>query len=146
MASMHAEPVVLPGHRLSALFIPFPFVCFTLTMATDILFWRTTNLMWQNFSAWLLFAGALFGAIGILAGIIDWIRPATRLMMPGIAATLGFIVVLLLSVVNSLIHAGDGWTAVVPNGLVASAVTMLAMLVTLWLAASRRPVAYRRLS
>ena len=33
--------------------------CFALTVLTDIAYWQTVNLMWQNFSAWLLFAGLL---------------------------------------------------------------------------------------
>ncbi|MGE6741903.1 DUF2231 domain-containing protein [Allorhizobium pseudoryzae] len=145
MATTYNETVVHRGHRASALFVPFPFVCFTLALITDILFWRTANLMWQNFSAWLLFAGGVFGGLAVLTGLFDWLRPASRRLMPGIAASIGFIIMLLISVVNSLIHAGDGWTAVVPNGLIASALTMLVMIVTLVLAA-RRPVIYRRVS
>ncbi len=145
MATTYSETVVHRGHRASALFVPFPFVCFTLCFITDILFWRTANLMWLNFSAWLLFAGALFGALAVLTGLFDWLRPSSRALMPGVAASLCFIVMLLISVVNSLIHAGDGWTAVVPNGLLASALTMAVMIVTLLLAA-RRPVVYRRIS
>ena len=145
MATSYAETVVHRGHRLSAIFVPFPFVCFTLAAATDVLFWRTSNVMWQNFSAWLLFAGALFGAVAIVTGLFDWLRPSSRLLMPGLLASIGFIVMLLLALVNSLVHAGDGWTAVVPNGLILSALTVAVMIVTLVLSA-RRPVVYRRVS
>lgn len=120
------------GHRLSALFLPFPFVCFTLALLTDLAFWRTAYLMWQNFSAWLLFAGLVFGGIGILAAIVDWLRPATRPARPSAAQIVLFLIVLVLAVINSFIHAGDGWTAVVPNGLILSAVTFLFILITLW--------------
>ena len=33
---------------------------------------------------------------------------------------------------DSLVHAGDGWTGVVPYGLILSAATVLVMLVTDW--------------
>jgi uncharacterized membrane protein len=49
---------------------------------------------------------------------------------------IGNVAVLLLALVNSLIHAGDGWTAVVPWGLVLSAVTVLVLIVTTWLGRS----------
>jgi uncharacterized membrane protein len=116
---------------LQAVFVPFPFVCFTLTLATDIIFWQTSNIMWQNFSAWLLFAGLIFGGIGMLAGLIDLLRARTRPLRPSLAPILLYILVLALAFLNSLIHAGDGWTAVMPYGLLISAVTFLLLLVAL---------------
>ena len=41
--------------------------------------------------------------------------------------------VLVLAAVNGLVHAGDGWTAVVPRGLLLSALTVLLMIATAWL-------------
>lgn len=132
------------GYPLQRLFVPIPFVSFTLNLATDVLFWQTANLMWQNFSAWLLFAGLGGGAIAIIAGIIDLMRPSTRLLRPGLPEILGFFVILALALLNSLVHAGDGWTAVVPNGLVISASTFLIILLTLVFAArSERALNWR---
>jgi uncharacterized membrane protein len=123
------------GYPLQRLFVPFPFVSFTLALSTDIAFWQTTNLMWQNFSSWLLFAGLLFGALAIIAAIIDLIRPSTRLLRPSLPEVLGFLIILVLAFVNSFVHAGDGWTAVVPTGLSLSAATFLVILLTLVFAA-----------
>jgi uncharacterized membrane protein len=132
------------GYPLQRLFVPIPFVCFTLTLATDILFWQTANLMWQNFSAWLLFAGLVGGSLAVFAGIIDLLRPSTRISRPGFAEITGFLIVLALAVLNSLVHAGDGWTAVVPNGLMLSAGTFLVILLTLVFAArSERALNWR---
>ncbi|NEK18847.1 DUF2231 domain-containing protein, partial [Rhizobium leguminosarum] len=66
------------AYPMQSLVVPFPFVCFTLALATDIAFWQTGNLMWQNFSAWLLFAGLMLGSLAILAGLMDLMRPRTR--------------------------------------------------------------------
>ena len=119
--------------RLTSLVAPFAFVSFTLALLTDLAFWQTIDLMWQNFSSWLLFAGLVFGGLAIVAGIIDLVRQETRDNGPEAVQIVGFLVVLVLAFFNSLVHAGDGWTAVVPNGLILSAVTVLAMIVTLWL-------------
>lgn len=119
--------------RLSSLVAPFAFVAFSFTLVTDIAYWQTADLMWQNFSSWLLFAGLVFGGLALVAGLIDLARQATRENGPDAAQIVGFLVVLVLAFFNSLVHAGDGWTAVVPNGLILSAVTVLAMIVTLWL-------------
>ncbi|MCF6367498.1 DUF2231 domain-containing protein [Rhizobium halophilum] len=126
------------GFPLRSLFVPFPFVCFTLALVTDITYWQTSYLMWQNFSAWLLFAGLVMGGIGVVAGAIDMARRSTRIVGPGWAAAIAYLVVLALGLLNSFIHAGDGWTAVVPNGLIVSAVTVAMILVTILLAARRR--------
>ncbi|WP_421363035.1 DUF2231 domain-containing protein [Agrobacterium rosae] len=127
------------AYPFQLLFVPFPFVCFSLALGTDIAFWQTGNLMWQNFSAWLLFVGLVIGGLGLLAGLIDLLRARTRPMRPSFFAILLFIVMLLLAFVNSLVHAGDGWTAVVPYGLLLSAITFVVSLMAV--AASTRKYA-----
>ena len=125
------------GQPLRAMLEPFPAVCFTLALATDIAYWQTANIMWQNFSAWLLFAGLVVGALAVLAIIIDLLfSPDVRAQPPAWPHAIGMVVVLLLALLNSFVHAGDGWTAVVPYGLALSAVTVLLLLVTSWLGRS----------
>ncbi|CAD7024803.1 hypothetical protein REJC140_00532 [Pseudorhizobium endolithicum] len=126
------------GFPLRTFFVPFPFVCFTLALITDIAYWQTSFLMWHNFSAWLLFAGLVFGGIGLVAGAVDMFRRSTRILGPGWLAAIGYILMLLLAVVNSFVHAGDGWTAIVPNGLVLSALTVALAVLTVIFAARRR--------
>lgn len=138
MAALQSPPAASTAYPFSAIFVPFPFVCFTLTLLTDIIYWRTSNLMWSNFSDWLLFFGLVMGALALIAGLIDYVRPATRALRPSLGAVLAFIAVLLLALVNSFIHAGDGWTAIVPAGLIASAVTLLAMIAAAYLNAGTR--------
>ena len=103
------------GHPIHAIFVPFPIVCFTLALLTDIAYWQTANLMWQNFSAWLLFAGLIFGALAAVAGAVDFLsRAEVRAQKPAWPHAIGNAIVLGLAFLNSLVHAGDGWTAVVP--------------------------------
>nr|CAD6618077.1 hypothetical protein RTCK_03518 [Rhizobium sp. TCK] len=126
------------GFPLRTFFVPFPFVCFTLALITDIAYWRTSFLMWSNFSSWLLFFGLIVGAVGLLAGLVDMLRRSTRILGPGWAAAIGYALMLAVAVVNSFVHAGDGWTAVVPNGLILSVVTVVLAVLTVILAARRR--------
>ncbi|WHA40453.1 DUF2231 domain-containing protein [Agrobacterium larrymoorei] len=116
------------AYPFQSLFVPFPFVCFSLALATDVAFWQTANLMWQNFSAWLLFAGLVAGGLAVLAGLLDLLRARTRPMRPSFVSILLFLVMLIFAFVNSLVHAGDGWTAVVPYGLLLSAITFVVSL------------------
>ncbi len=127
----------IAGHPIHATLVPFPIVCFTLALLTDIAFWQTSNIMWQNFSAWLLFAGLVFGGLAALAGAVDFLsRSAVRAQKPAWPHAIGNVIVLVLAFVNSLVHAGDGWTAVVHYGLILSAVTVLLLFVTVWLGRS----------
>lgn len=142
---MQSRPVpamaVTAGQPIYPMLAQFPVVCFWLTLFTDIAYWRTANLMWQDFSSWLLFAGLVFGALAALAGIVDFFLRRTGLALyPVWPRVVGGIVVLLLAFLNSLVHAGDGWTAVVPWGLTLSVVTVLVMVVVDWLG---RPRAHR---
>ena len=123
----------IAGHPIHATLAPFPIVCFTLTLLTDIAYWKTTDLMWQHFAEWLLLAGLVFGALAALAGAVDLLfRYDVRAQKPAWPHAIGGVVVLCLAFVNSLVHAGDGWTAVVPWGLTLSAVTVIILAVTDW--------------
>jgi uncharacterized membrane protein len=119
---------------IHAMLVPFPVTCFTLTLITDITYWQTGDLMWQRFGEWLLFAGLVTGGLASLAGLIDVLaRDRLRRSPYPWLHGVGNLVALVLALLNSLVHARDGWTGVVPWGLTLSAVTVLLLLVTGWM-------------
>ena len=125
------------GHVIHRLLASFPIACFTLALATDIAYWRTSNLMWLEFSAWLLLAGITFGVIAALYGAFYVpVRFGIRIVRFALPTIIGTLVMLILAFLNNLVHTADGWTAVVPWGLTLSALTVLAMLVTVWFGSS----------
>lgn len=124
------RPAWQPVHAALA---AFPIACFSLTVLTDIAYWRTLNLMWLHFSEWLLLAGVTFGTLALLVRALEYLIGGLR---PSWPAVLGGVATLLLAAVNNFIHTADGWTAVIPYGLSLSVATVLAMLVTAWLARS----------
>jgi len=124
-----------------ALLVPFPAVAFTLALLTDLAYWQSGGeIQWTNFSAWLLFIGLVFGGLALVVGLLGLLfrrRSAGRRPVWGRA--IGGLVVLALAVVNSFVHAGDGWTSVMPWGLTLSAVTV-ALIVILALVERTRTV------
>lgn len=113
----------IAGHPYSALFLPVPIVCFTGALLTDIAYANSDgNIQWENFSDWLLAAGLVFGAIAAILMLIDLAR------LRQLRTTLGWgsfgllVVTLVVELINSFVHARDGWTAVVPTGLILSAI------------------------
>jgi uncharacterized membrane protein len=135
-----AATVSTPVHSL---LVPFPVVCFTLALLTDIAFWQTGHIMWQNFSAWLLFAGIIAGVIAGLAGVLEFLFRRQRRRPGAVWLHVGYVLVFGLAFVNNLVHAADGWTAVVPYGLTLSAATVL---LTILFALLGRATLYRRRS
>jgi uncharacterized membrane protein len=135
MAHMHPRSgAAIAGQPIHSMFVQFPVVCFTLALFTDIAYWRTANLMWQNFSSWLLFVGLIFGAIAAIAGIVDFfVANRIRQQEPAWPHAIGSLIALALAFFNSLVHAGDGWTAVVPWGLALSILTVIVLAVSDWL-------------
>lgn len=127
----------IAGHPIHAMLVPFPIVCFVLALGTDIVYWQTGHLMWVEFSAWLLLVGIVTGVAAGLFGAIDFLaKREVRAKRPAWPHAVGNVIALVLAFFNNLVHAADGWTAVVPTGLTLSALTVLVLLVTAWLGAS----------
>ena len=125
--------VGVAGHPYSSLLLPVPVVCFTGALLTDLAYVKSDgNLQWVNFSCWLLAAGLAFGAIAAILMIIDLIRLPQLRSSWGWGASGLLIVSMVLEFINSLVHARDGWTAVVPTGLILSAISAVLILSFGW--------------
>ncbi|NGP18463.1 DUF2231 domain-containing protein [Devosia aurantiaca] len=107
-----------------------PITAFTMALATDIAYVRTSNLLWLHFSEWLLLVGIVGVGFDLLLSLIEL---PVRKLRPAWPAVLMGVVIFVLAFINNLVHTADGWTAVVPMGLTLSAATVLAMLLTAWL-------------
>jgi len=135
--------MVRPGwHPLFQILVSFPIACFAGALVTDIAYARSADMMWADFSAWLLAAGMVTGVLAGVAGLADIV--ANRSVWPlwqRLTLVIGGLLVLTLALFDNLVHSRDAWTSVVPAGLALSAITVFVMLVTAWLG-SPRP--YRR--
>lgn len=132
------------AHALHLFLSAFPLAFFSLALVTDIAYANSGNLMWQYFSIWLITAGLIMGGLGAIAGIVGWFVERSR---GGVRRGTGWhlllgISALLVALLNALVHSRDGWTAVVPQGLILSLVTVTLMLIGGIVAgfAARRPV------
>jgi len=126
--------VRIVGNPLHPLLAAIPFACFTGALLTDIAYWRSADMQWANFSAWLLAAGLLVAVFAVIVGLIDFLFDR-RVRALGVAWMYagGNALALVLAILNSFIHSRDAYTSVVPMGLILSALTVLIMLVTGWM-------------
>jgi uncharacterized membrane protein len=124
----------IAGRPLHPMLVPFPIVCFVGALFTDLTYWRTAEMMWADFSAWLLFAGLVMGVLAAIAGLVDFLsNRVVRALAPAWFHMTGNVVVLGLALCNAFIHSRDAWTSVVPTGLILSALTVLVLLFTGWM-------------
>jgi uncharacterized membrane protein len=137
MISDEAEPSVatakIAGHPIHPMLVPFPIVCFVLTLVTDIIYAKTADMQWANMSAWLLTFGLIGAALAAIAGLIDFIceRHIRKLHAAWIHAV-GNALAIVLSIFNAFVHSRDAYTSVVPTGLTLSAIVVLILLITGW--------------
>ncbi len=114
--------------------IPFPIACFAGALLTDIAYWGTAEMMWADFSAWLVTVGLILAVVAAIAGLIDFLsRQAIRRRQPAWFHATGNAIVLLLALFNTLVHSRDAWTSVVPFGVILSAATVAVLAFTGWM-------------
>ncbi|MDO9526035.1 MAG: DUF2231 domain-containing protein [Gemmobacter sp.] len=128
-----ASSVAIAGHPLHAMMVAFPITLAFCAFAADALYWWTGDLFWPRVALWS--AGVGF-VIGILAGIVGTLE---LLIVPGIrirsASWTHFILaVMLLSLLgaNWIIRWDDAVSAVLPWGILMSAITAGMTAITGW--------------
>lgn len=130
------RPVAIIGHPIYALLLPIPIVCFLGALAADLAYVCSENLIWLNFSGWLIFMGLLSGFLAGVFLFIDFVRVPAATAALGWGQLLLFIAAWIIEFFNMLVHNRDGWTAVAPAGLTLSVIGVVLFLIAGWL---RRP-------
>ncbi|HET9811730.1 MAG TPA: DUF2231 domain-containing protein [Sphingomicrobium sp.] len=126
--------LAIVGHPIFSMLMPVPIVCFLGALAADLAYMCSENLLWLNFSSWLILMGLVSGAIAGLFLIIDFVRLSALRAIAGWSHLLLYFGAWLIELFNMLVHNRDGWTAVVPTGLTLSIIAVLLILIAGWLA------------
>lgn len=111
--------------------IAIPVVAFVGALLSDWAYSKSANVMWSNGSGWLLLIG-LVGcglALMLLSLATRDAEQAERRWVPVAVLFGGFAV----EIVNFMVHMRDGWTAVVPTGILLSLIGAAIILVAAWL-------------
>ena len=103
-------------------------------LLSDIAYYNSFQIQWANFAAWLIAGGLLFAGLALLFALGNLIGAQRKAGRPVLYFLL-LLVTWVLGLINAFEHAKDAW-AVMPSGLVLSAIVAVLALITAWLGLS----------
>jgi len=116
--------------------VPFPIACFVGAFVTDLVYWRNPDVLWERFSIWLITAGLIVAGFAVIVGVID-LAAGKRMRTLAWSHAVGYVLAMALSLINAFVHSRDGYTAVVPTGLMLSTLVVLILLFTGWVGSTQ---------
>lgn len=115
-----------PIHEILALFSAAYFLG---ALATDLAYWQMLDVLWERFSIWLIAAGLVMAGLTTAAYAVELVN-GKRIGRPAWPGVVGYVIAVLLALTNAFIHSRDGYTAVVPTGLMLSALVVVVLALT----------------
>jgi uncharacterized membrane protein len=123
-----ARPRGRPIHKM---LVSFSAAYFAGALITDLVYWQMPDVIWERFSIWLITAGLITAGLATIAYVID-LASGRQIDRPAWPRVVGYALAVLLSVINAFVHSRDGYTAVVPTGLMLSGLVIVVLLLTAW--------------
>jgi len=111
--------------------VSFSAAYFAGALVTDIVYWQMPDVLWERFSIWLIVAGLIMAGLATIAYVID-LAGRRRVDRPAWPRAVGYALAVLVALVNAFVHSRDGYTAVVPMGLMLSGLVIVVLLLTAW--------------
>jgi uncharacterized membrane protein len=116
------------GRPIHSILASFSAAYFAGALVTDLVYWQMPDVMWERFSIWLIMAGLVMAGLAVLAYIISALAGRRRWSGRAWPRLAGFALAVCLAVINAFVHSRDGYTAVVPDGLMLSASVVIVLL------------------
>jgi len=126
--------VAILQHPLHPMLVVFPISFLTFTLVTDVVFWWRGDVFWAQLSFWLCAAGLTLGILAASLGLSDFLlMKKVREHVAAWSHMIVGIMVLSLAATNLQLRWDDPVGAVLPWGLLTSAVLALMVSVAGWL-------------
>lgn len=117
------------GRPIHKILVSFSAAYFTGALVTDLVYWQMPDVLWERFSIWLIVAGLVMAGLATVAYAID-LAARRRIDRPAWPRAVGYALAVLLALINAFVHSRDGYTAVVPTGLMLSGLVVVVLLLT----------------
>lgn len=109
-------------------------------LLSDIAYFQTYQIQWNNFAAWLIAGALVFCGIALLFALANLIRTHHRAGRP-VRYVLLLAATWVLGLFNAFEHARDAWASM-PGSLILSVIVTLLAVASAWVGlGSRREVA-----
>jgi len=117
------------GRPIHKMLVSFSAAYFSGALVTDLVYWQMPDVMWERFSIWLIVAGLVLAGFAVVAFLID-LASGGQIERPALPRVVGYMFAVVLSLVNAFVHSRDGYTAVVPTGLMLSGLVFVVLSLT----------------
>jgi uncharacterized membrane protein len=121
-----AKPRRRPIHKM---LVSFSAAYFAGALVTDFVYWQIPDVLWERFSIWLISAGLVMAGLATIAFVID-VAGRREIGRPAWPRVIGYALAVGLEVISAFVHSRDGYTAVVPTGLMLSALVVVVLSLT----------------
>jgi uncharacterized membrane protein len=116
------------GRPIHSMLASFSAAYFVGALITDVVYWQMPDVMWERFSIWLILAGLVMAGLAVFAYLINFVAGRRRRGGRTWPRLVGFAVAVCFAVISAFVHSRDGYTAVVPCGLLLSASVVAVLL------------------
>jgi uncharacterized membrane protein len=96
-------------------------------LLSDIAYFRSYQIQWNNFSSWLLAGGLVITALAFLWSIVELFRARWR-TWPAWAYSVLLLATWIVGFIDALVHAKDAWATMPPSLVLSVIVVALACL------------------
>ena len=100
-------------------------------LLSDWAYASTYEIQWSNFAAWLIAGAMLFTGLALAWSLVGLLRPGRRRGRPLILFLI-LLILFIFGLIASFVHTRDAW-AVMPDGLVLSAIVTLLAIAATWI-------------
>jgi uncharacterized membrane protein len=118
------------GRPIHSMLASFSAAYFAGALVTDLVYWQMPDVLWERFSIWLIMAGLVMAGLAGFAYVINILAGRRRRGGPAWPRLVGYALAVFLALINAFVHSRDGYTAVVPSGLMLSASVVVVLLLT----------------
>jgi uncharacterized membrane protein len=123
----------IAGHPIHPMLIPFPIAFFVATFVCDLVFWGTRDASWYDATLWLLGAGLIMAALAAVVGLTDVLGDARiRNLSTAWLHAAANVIAVLIELYNWYSRYQQGSAAVLPTGLILSAIVVAILLFSGW--------------
>jgi uncharacterized membrane protein len=121
------------GHPIHPMLVPFPIGFLVGAFLSDVAYWLTGNAFFATATVYLLGAAIVLAVLAALAGFTDFFGDRqVRDLSAARRHMVGNLTAVILALVNFVLRLGNAEEAVLPTGLILSAVVALILVYTGW--------------